>query len=38
MEQVGLSRGAGHDMFVKWPVHRMFLKPDAFALRTSHFV
>lgn len=35
MEQVGLSRGAGHDMFVKWPVHRMFLKPDAFALRTS---
>lgn len=35
MEQVGLSRGAGHDMFVKWPVHRMFLKPDAFALRLT---
>lgn len=22
-------------MFVKWPVHRMLLKPDAFALRLT---
>lgn len=22
-------------MFVKWPVHRMFLKPDGFVLRLT---
>jgi hypothetical protein len=32
MEWAGLSREAGHDMFVKWPVHRMFLKSDPFLL------
>lgn len=32
MEWAGLSHEAGHCMLKKWPVHRMFLKSDAFQL------
>lgn len=35
MECAGQSHEAGHDMFVKWPVHKIFLKSDAFLIQLT---